>query len=270
MNLNKLALVAGFIFFTASLAMAQNADAPAGFKITKIDFSLGYESDMIDNMDYQFFVNQMPEAQQARVQDLNFDPGSFYSGICENPSINAGLTLEHSKFKNVEWRNAIAYKPNRIDGVTYYNDSDYSGQFISIDATHSEFTLESALVYRLSIYDRLNFYGGVGTNLGVTTPNMTCINTSLDLSANDISFSNENTVPAGRFGSGDGYHDCFETGSQLNQRAFLQFGAGIVIFQRIEFGIDLKYGVGYRADLGSTINGSNMASSNVNIRYLLK
>ncbi len=273
-NTNRIYLVLGLVMATLSFATAQSAESPSGFSITKIDFSLGYETDYVNDMDYEFFVNQMPLGQQARIQDLNFDPGQFHSGICENPSINVGLTLEHSKLKNVEWRNAIAYKPNRVDAVTYYNDSDYSGDYINISSTHAEFALESALIGRLSIYNRLNFYGGVGTNLGFTSPNETCVFTTLDLTTADISFSNagdmSNQVPDGIWGSGDGYHDCFDTGMQLNQRAFLQGGVGIVLFQKIEFGLDLKYGIGYRADLGQSIDRTNIVATNINVRYLLK
>jgi len=273
-TLNKLLLLSGILFFTISTATAQDIEAPGGFKISKIDFSLGYETDYINEMDYQFFVNHLGDAQQARIQDLNFDPGYFYSAVCENPSINVGLTLEHPKLKNIEWRNAFAYKPNRVDAISYYNHSDYGGEYININATHAEFTLESAMLYRASIYNRLNFYGGVGTNLGVTSPNETCIFTSLDLTAGDISYSNvnevNNQVPSGIYGSGDGYADCFNTGMQMNQRVFLQGGVGLVFFKRIEFGLDFKYGVGYRADFGQSIDGTQIVSTNVNIRYLLK
>ena len=273
-NTNRLYLTFGLLLATLSLVTAQSVDNPSGFRISKIDFSLGYETDYVNDMDYQFFVNQMPEGQQARVQDLNFNPGSFYSGICENPSINVGLTLEHSKLKNIEWRNAIAYKPNRVDALTYYNDSGYGGDYINISATHAEFTLESALIGRLSIFNRLNLYAGVGTNLGVTSPNETCVFTTLDLTTADISYANagdlSNQVPDGIWGSGEGYHDCFSTGMQLNQRVFLQGGVGIVLFQRVEFGLDLKYGVGYRADIGNSIDRTNIVSTNVSVRYLLK
>ncbi len=277
MKLINFLLSFSFSILLVSTLAAQSAyetETISGFKIKKIDFSFGFESDYINNMDANFFLNQMPDVQQARLDELNFHPEDLESMVCENPSINVGLTLEHSRFKNMEWRNAFAYKPNRVDAITYYNNSDYSGNYVNINGSHAEFTLESALIFRLPVLSFFNLYGGAGTNIGVTSNNLTCVYTSLDLTAADISFSNINEVnegvPAGIYGSGDGYADCFNTGAQLNQRVFLQVGTGIKFFQRVEVGFDIKYGYGYRADVGNSIDGTNIVATNFNLRYILK
>ena len=57
---------------------------------------------------------------------------------------------------------------------------------------------------------------------------------------------------------------------QLNQRIFGQIGLGIIIFKRVELGIDLKQGYGYRADFGSSIDGTHIVATNLNLRYILK
>lgn len=244
------------------------------FKVKKVDFSLGYETDYINDMDYSFFVGHMDETQQARLSELNFENSDFYAGICENPSINLGLTLVHPALPRLEWRNALAIKPNRVDGISYYNNSDYDGAYITMNGRHAEFTLESAGLFKASILGILNLYGGAGTNIGLTTNNETCVFTSFDLTANDISFRNtneiNNNVPSGQYGSGDGYHDCFNTGSQINQRVFLQVGAGLVFFKRVELGMDIKYGVGYRADFGHSMDGTQLVAVNLSARYILK
>lgn len=260
--------------FAISSMTAQSNWHIGKFKVKKIDFSLGYETDYINSMDYGFFVHQMDYLQQAKLAELNFENSDFYSGVCENPSINVGLTLVHPALPSLEWRNAFAVKPNRVDAISYYNRSDYDGAYINLTGSHAEFTLESAAIFKLSILKLLNLYGGVGTNLGITNNNTTCVFTSFDLTADDISFRNTNevidNVPAGTYGSGDGYSDCFQTGSQLNQRAFLQVGAGLVFFKRVEIGLDIKYGVGYRADFGHSIDGTQLVATNLNLRYILK
>lgn len=272
-KLNIFLLACSFLFISSVLS-AQSELSIGAFKIKKFDFSLGYETDYINDIDYTFFRDQMPEAQQAVMSDLNFRPEDFYSGVCENPSINIGLTLEHQALKNFEWRNSLAYKPNRVDGVSYYNNSSFDGEYLNIHSTHDEFTVESALLFKLPVLQFLNVYVGAGTNLGVTTNNHTCVYTSFDLTAQDISFSNINEitqgVPAGEFGSGDGYNNCFDTGVQMNQRVFGQLGTGIIFFKRIEVGFDMKYGYGYRADFGSSIDGTHIVSTNLNLRYILK
>jgi len=264
-------------FFSTSLT-AQSTLKIGGMKIKKIDFSLGYETDYINDMDYTFFADQMPEAQQARLDELNFQASGIESGVCENPSINIGITLQPQKIPQLEWRNAIAIKPNRVDAMTYYNNSSYEGNYLTINGTHSEFALESAMVVRLPLLSFFNLYIGAGTNIGVTTNNETCVFTSLDLTAEDISFRNvneiNNNVPAGVYGSGDGYdnsyEECFKTGSQLNQRVFGQIGTGIIFADRIELGFDIKYGFGYRAVPFRTAHGTHIVATNLNLRYILK
>jgi len=268
-NNNLLPLVLSFFFLSTTLS-AQSSWNIGSFKVKKLDFSQGYETDYINGLDYTFFTAQMPEAQQAVLSELNFRPQDFHSGICENPSLNFGITLEYEKLKNFEWRNAFAIKKDRVDAVTYYNNSRFDGDFLNIYSTHNEYTLESALVYKLPLGSFMNIYTGVGTNLGLTSNNQTCIFTSFDITASDISFSNVDEVPAGQFGSGDGYEDCYSTGTQLNQRVFGQIGFGFIIFKRLEIGMDIKYGYGYRADFGSSIDGTQIVANNINFRYILK
>jgi len=267
-------ILLALICFAISSMSAQSNWHIGKFKVKKIDFSLGYETDYINSMDYGFFVDQMDAVQQAKLAELNFADSEFYSGICENPSINVGLTLVHPAVRSLEWRNSIAYKPNRVDAISYYNNSDYDGAYINLSGRHAEFTIESAAIFKLSLLNLLNLYGGIGTNMGITNNNTTCVFTSFDLTADDISFRNtaevEENVPSGAYGSGDGYNDCFQTGSQFNQRAFLQVGAGLVFFKRIELGLDIKYGVGYRADFGHSVDGTQLVSTNLNLRYILK
>lgn len=279
-NISLLCLALCSLFaFTASAQTTayetQNMGWHIGkFKIKKLDFSLGYESDYITNMDYRFFVEQMPDVQQARLDELNFEVSEVESGICENPSINVGITLQPEKYPFLEWRSALAVKPNRVDAMTYYNNSHYEGNYMNISGTHAEFAVESAMIVKLPVLSFFNLYMGAGTNIGVTTSNQTCVFTSLDLTAEDISFRNINEinegVPAGRFGSGDGYSECFDTGSQLNQRVFGQLGAGLIFFDRVEVGFDIKYGIGYRAVPARTIDRTHIVATNLNLRYILK
>jgi len=274
MKPHNILLLVMLLFFSSNVLIGQSSWYIGKFKVKKIDFSLGYETDYVNGMDYNFFVAQMPEAQQAELSQLNFQDGEFYSGICENPSISLGLTLVHPSLPKLEWRNSLSYKPNRVDAVSYYNVSDYSGEYININGTHTEYAIESAAIFKLPVVRSFNLYGGAGINTGITSNNTTCVFTSHDLSVEDISFRNVNEVNdqamVGQFDDGQGYADCFDTGSQINQRVFLQVGTGFIMFHRLEFGIDLKYGIGYRADFGQTSDRTNLVATNLNLRYILK
>ena len=241
------------------------------FKVKKIDFSNGYEADYVNGIDYNFFVNQMPEEYRNNLSDLQFRDGDFHSGICENPSYNLGLTLVHPTLPNLEWRNSLSFKPNRVDGVSYYNNSGFSGEYASLTGYHSEFAVESAAIFKLPVFSFFNLYGGAGINTGITTNNTTCAYTSFDVTAENITFSTVEQLNAGLGSEDNGtYTECFDTGSQLNQRVFLQVGTGFKFFQRVEIGFDIKYGLGYRADFGATIDRTHIVATNLNLRYILK
>ncbi len=252
----------------AGQLIAQDVQS-SGFKIKSIDFSIGSDSDMVMDMNTSYFIGQLASSQQESLSSLDYGRLSTFSGTCENPSVSLGVTLVHPKAELFEWRNLIAYKANRIDAINLNSEEHY----LSINSMHTEITAESAVLMMIPNVPIFNIYVGAGTNLGVTTSNTTCVNTNLSFDTENNSFrSNElsNQVPAGQFGSGDGYHNCFDTGSQINQRLFLQLGFGAEIWNRIELGMDIKYGIGYRADIGNSIRGTNLNSTNMIIRYKLR
>ena len=261
------------VFTLSGFAITAQSSLHIGkFKVKKIDFSFGYESDYINGIDYNFFINQMPEQYQAGLSDLQFQDGQFHSGICENPSINLGLTLVHPSLPNLEWRNSLSYKPNRIDGVSYYNNTNFGGEYINLTGYHSEFAVESAAIFKLPVFSFFNLYGGAGINTGITSNNTICAYTSFDITADNITFGSVDELNTGigeEFNHG-GFNECYDTGSQLNQRVFLQLGTGFKILQRLEFGIDVKYGLGYRVDFGASLDQTNIVATNLNLRYILK
>jgi len=148
-----------FLVITLCLATLLNGqsayEAPTSnlklgqFKIKKFDFSIGYDYDMVTGIDADYFIAQMPEVQQAVLADYDFSPEWFDTAICENPSINVGFTLVHPSYQNLEWRAALSYKPNRVDGVRYNSPSPNGQQesYLTINGTHSELAVENALIY---------------------------------------------------------------------------------------------------------------------------
>ncbi len=263
-----------FLLFTAIVFLTQlNAQSTfniRSFTVKKIDFSLGYETDMVDGLDYSYFANQMPIAQQGLFSSADFNPTTLYGGICENPSIDIGLTFLHDQLPNFEWRNSIAYKPNRVDAVSYYSNDNFGGRYVNFDSRHDEYTLETALMYKLPILKFFNLYGGIGTNLGFVPQNETCVFTSIDFNVDGLNFQNIDNINSQVMADDYAYYsECYETGSQLNQRVFLQGGAGLTFFNKLEVGLDLKYGYGYRADFKNDAIGTNIIATNLSLRYIL-
>ncbi len=258
------------LFAVAFSLNAQSTFKIGAFTVKKIDFSLGYETDMVNNLDYKYFVNQMPLAQQGLFKSSDFNPTTLYGGICENPSVSLGLTLTHPALPNFEWRNAFAFKDERVDAVSYYSPEFYDGEYVTFDSRHDEYTLESALIYKLPVTKFLNLYGGAGMNIGLVPSNETCVFASLDFNTDELTYSNVQEINQSVMSNDYQYYsECYSTGAQLNQRVFLQGGMGVKFFNKIELGLDLKYGYGYRAEPGTQVIGTNLISSNLNLRYIL-
>jgi len=267
--MRKISLI--LLLFAAAFSInAQSTFKIGAFTVKKVDVSFGYETDMVNNLSYQYFVNQMPIASQGLFKSADFNPSSLYGGICENPSISLGLTLLHPALPNFEWRNSLALKDERVDAVSYYSPDFYDGEYVTFDSRHDEFTLESSLIYKLPVTKFFNLYGGAGMNIGIVPKNETCVFASLDFNTDDLSFSNVQEINQSVMTEDYGYYsECYSTGAQLNHRVFLQGGFGLKFFNKIELGVDLRYGYGYRAEPGTQVIGTNLISSNLNVRYIL-
>jgi hypothetical protein len=264
-------LIPFFALLFISSVSAQSSFNIGSFKVKKIDFRLGYETDMVDDLDAHYFVDQMPEGEIGRFSTLDLSPSNLNGGICENPSIELGFTLLHAKLPNVEWRNSFAFKANRRDAVNYFlPENDF---YLNFSSRHNEYTLESSLMYTLPVFKFFNLYGGVGTQLGLVPTNELCYYAYGSSIADEDTRTSidqfNNTAAVVSTNSFDHHGNCEDTGAQLNQRVFLQGGVGLLFFQKIEVGVDMKYGYGYRLDIGADAVGTKHVATSLSLRYIL-
>ena len=274
-------LLTGVCFFFSTALFAQASWGIGSFKVTKFDFSVGQESDQVNGLDYNYFVDKVvsrtthcpvadmpdPDEQEAQLNTLNFANSTAVASNSSNLSINVGMTMQSEKFPFLEWRNSIAVKP-RTEEVTYLNNSAYRGNYLNIESTHTELAVESALLFKLQATRFLNLYVGAGTNLGLTHFDETCVTTS-ELSAGDtFSFRSDNTSLVA-LENADSFSECYVTDPLIIQRAFAQAGLGVVISERVELGMDVKYGAGFRTDLMTPLNSTTLVATNFNVSYIL-
>lgn len=285
-NNNTILLLAGVCFLFSSALSAQASWGIGSFKVTKFDFSVGQESDQVNGLDYNYFVDKVvsrtthcpvasmplnPEEQQAQLNSLNFGNSSAVSSSSRNSTINIGMTFQSEKFSFLEWRNAIAIKP-RKEEVSYLNNSTYRGDYTNIESSHTELAVESALLFRLPVTSFFNLYLGAGTNLGITHFDETCVSTS-SFSSNDtyrFGADNQLNVPYDQSTFGADFSECYVTDALFIQRAFAQAGAGFVIFDRVELGFDIRYGAGLRTDFMTPLNTTKLVATNFNLSYILR
>ena len=241
-------------------------DAQTGLKIKKLNFSYGAEEDMINDMSYHYFVDQIPLNTNFPLRNKTFNDSDFYSGICENPHLSLGLTLVHGKLENLEWRNTISKMENRFDQVSYYeDDQNGSGDYVTFSGSHNEYALESTILYRIDVFSFLKLYGGVGTNVGLTTNNTICYNAYYNIPESEIKGLGSDGGTAEEY---EYINGCFETPNQLTQRVFYEVGAGIRFFKRVELGLNHRRGIGYRAGNGANA-GTSLHSTNLSLAYIL-
>lgn len=284
---NNFLLLTGVCFFLSTALSAQANWGIGSFKVTKFDVSVGIESDQVNDLDYNYYVDKVisrtthcpvesmplnPIEQEAQLNSLNFANSTMISNRSTNPSFNAGITMQSEKFPFLEWRNAISIKP-RTEELSYQNNSAYGGDYLNIRSSHTELAVESALLFRLQVSSFFNLYLGAGTNLGVTHFDETCVTTAQSSTDDAFSFranNNTGTLPFDGPMTSEGFSECYVTDPLLIQRAFAQLGAGFIVFDRVELGFDVRYGAGLRTDFITPLNSSTLIATNFNLSYILK
>lgn len=272
--MKKLILFVAFGCFFTTLQAQSKTLGP--FLIKKIDVVAGNEQDMLNDMGADYFMNQI-EDPNFSLSGMNLEDRDIISGVCENPHWRFGLTLAVPGKSGLEWRNAVVWMPNRIDAVTYRtedysNNGDYwsyaDGDYVNFSQTQSEIALESALTLNLIHIGPFNLYGGVGSNAGFTYDNRLYVHGSQEV-REDIDAGNARDLFD--TSASDGYfNESYETKTNFNHRVFLQGGASVVLFRRVELGMELRRGVGYRVVEGAPTAFTNLMSAGFSARLLLK
>ncbi len=240
------------LFFTllsfTYLSYAQSSARIAGMKITKFGLSATYDEDMIRDIGADYFIGVSKDGIEADIEDVNFRSQDIYSMVCENPAIRAELTLQPFRsLKNISLNTGASFMFNRND-ASYYNFyyntgvNDYNN--IRFSSYSNELALDASLLYHQKFLF-LHLYGGVGTNLGMTFAGRMTL---------EGAYKKETTVEGSGTDGGEStqieyidFREEHQMKNLLHQRVFLQGGATIITFGRLELGLEGRIGIGYRA-----------------------
>ncbi len=254
-------------FFISFQLSSQSLWYLGKFKVQKIGVSLGADQDRIHNMDSAYFMDQLEANQKIGFQDIDIDNYYLEGGICENPHARLSMTLAVPKVSKLEWTNSLVLMAGRIDGVSYEGKNDLGdSQYLTMRQTQDEIALESTMIYRHDL-GMMKLYGGAGTNLGVT------FNNRINISATNVSlfdFDGREFNDSPLDWSSPRFNQIFNTKQNVNQRIFLQGGMAIVLFKRLEMGMDVRYGIGYRAAKNADIRRTNLVSTGFTAKWVLK
>ncbi len=266
-------LVAVATLLSCSL-FSQNLPVPTKWKIKKLGVSFGTDLDMIRGIDFDYMMQTAKGVDQSRFNNVVFQE-DMVAGVCENPNIRLMAALEVPGLKNVELNFALNGVFNRYDGVFYHADevqyaiNNNEFEYVSVNTMTTELGLESSITRRFSVLNFLNFYVGVGTNLGYTfSGDMTINGNQWKTLQQNLNRPNTDIVSGNTYS--DYVFESYDAKDAFHQRAFTHLGFGILLFKRLELGIDSRCGIGYRAVIDAPTKKTNLNSIALSARWVLK
>ena len=265
MNPMKKMLCICVLAMIGQLAISQTTTKK--WKLKKIGLSVGFDRDMINNMDHSMFAKAIKGDTHLDFENITFGKEDVQSMICENPNIRLEATLLPPFKVNSEIRFSLNFIQDRIDAINYW---DKQGSSLYFDTNTDELSAEASLLFKLPLGRSFHLYGGPGMNIGKTFGTTACISgQNVRIRLNET--LRDGTTPSDpQFVDYEDYHDCFDLRNSLHTRAFAHFGFGWTLFKRIELGYEWRYGIGGKVTPGAGIHGTTLNSSSFAIRYVIR
>ena len=251
------------------LAFHTYAQAPK-WEIKKIGLSLGAEYERIRNLDYQFLTSSIISEKDLPYGDPTYGQNYMYPTTTnESRQARIELTLSPTRFRNTEVRTAITGVFRRLDAVSYVEQSDplQSPDYQNFTSYGREISWEASLVKSANIKNIVYFYAGAGTT------------TSYGF-GNKLSVTRSNLQPRYQLWLGDDLYrnratevysrEEYQQQKVFSQRFFAQFGTSLVLFKRIEIGLEMRIGVGHRTFLNADSRRTHLRAANLSAKWLLK
>lgn len=265
------------VLLISTICFAQNNPIPSKWKVIKIGAAFGSDMDMVSGLDFNYLMQTAKGIDGSQYSDIEFRNDDYYLAICENPQLRLFATLEVPGMKNTELNVGLNGVFNRLDGVYYNNwegynpnNQNYVHEYVSVTTMTNELSLETSFIRKLPFLKYVNFYGGIGTNLGFSFAGQLDVNGHLEKKSVDQNANRSLSDIA----AGETYYDyIYETADvkdAFHQRLFLQAGLGFVVKKRLELGMDFRRGIGYRAIKGAPTKMINLHSVNVVAKWILK
>lgn len=242
------------VFSTTLLAQSSSPPKWAG---SKIGITLGGDIEMPHGLDYGYLLStaENPDFDAA---GLPFSEGELTDMECDNPTFRFSVNLQPIGAPSTEWQFSLLKIDGRIDKVRYELEEDdpLGWQYLEVSATNKETAVEVVFLKK-SQTRSLNFYGGLGTNIGYSHGGKVNVKGYL----RDEAISDAPTA-------GREIDLTFDQKSGINQRLFLQAGMGVRFLKRMEAGFELRKGLGYRASFDGPFHFTILKRSiGLSLRY---
>ncbi|MBK8564157.1 MAG: hypothetical protein IPN76_12670 [Saprospiraceae bacterium] len=234
----------------ANHAHAQ-ASANGGFGLSRIGFALGGDIDMPIGLDGDYLLSTAERATFS-ITDAPFESGELTMMDCDNGTARLNFAFANPAAPHLEWQVSLLGITGRIDMVRYEKGEEGSPDFqwMEVNATNKETAVEVVHIRHKRTEKPIGFHWGVGTNLGVSHSGKVHVKGEyIDGTATDS--------PA----SVQAFEHNYKQRESLNQRLFLQGGVSVRFLKKMEFGIELRKGLGYRASFGGPFHATFLKRS---------
>ena len=224
----------------AGQTFAQMEATAPNWQVARFGIALGGDIDMPVNLDHHYLLRTAHDVGFDDSQ-LPFSHGEMTRMECDNGTFRIGISVSPLRKPNSEILLSFLSIDGRIDMVHYEMGTEGNAeyQWLEVNAENKETALEAVYLLRSQTGKRWNWYGGLGTNFGVSHTGKVHVK----------GFLLDNTItddPA----AGHEFDLTYNQRESFNQRLFLQAGVGIRFLRKMEFGLEFRKGLGYRASFG--------------------
>ena len=226
------------------------------------------DQDRVNNLDADYFNGLSKTGFSSEVMEHYFNSVDIYSMTCENATLRAKITvLPFAKVPKVQLNIGTSVMFNRLECTSYGGFNRVNSNKFTFDSYSHEAAIDGSLVYNQKL-SFLNLYGGFGTNLGYTfawgliVTGRYLVNTGATYTGTD----------GGEINTTDSidFYERSQMKNSIHQRVFLHGGASVMFYKRLEFGLEIRRGVGYRFNIGNPLKFTNLFSAGFNLKWNLK
>ncbi|NNC93915.1 MAG: hypothetical protein HKN92_00025 [Chitinophagales bacterium] len=243
------------------------------WKVKGFGFSYGCDMDMLKSMDEKYFRSLLHSSEVGwDIGDVKLKESYVTSMICENPHFRLNVTTLPPSLKNTEINFAGVFIFGRIDMIDYVV-TDESGEspvnrYLSFSSHSNEIALEATLIRRIPLFGKtFNLYTGLGSNLGVSYGGYLSASGQFDNITAPIGETGPNYGFCGTESCGEYSYHYYRSRSTFSQRLFGQLGLSALFFQRVELGVELRQGIGYRYIPGDDMRFTHLNSFGLTSRW---
>lgn len=252
------------LFVCLCFAMSVSAQFK-GLKLIGAGLTTGVDQDMIRGLDLRYFDDISSADYSAVIDDMQ-SSGNFYASsmICENPHYRLDLAFAPTGANHTELRLSASLITNRVDMISYFGNDHY----LNFASYSDEINVGATYLKHATLLKTFRVYGGAGTNVGMGFNHSLWADGDITVNADNTGILNTGTDAPASTDPYDGYTYHYEDGpNSVSQRLFLHGGLAVRFFDRVELGLNYRYGMGYRWHSGARPVGTNLHSGGLTLMY---